>query len=147
MKINGLSNLRIITILFITSILIGIFTVLIYYNAASKLKFLYTDIKNKFSNDNKYLAVVTESGLWLKDEIYSKTLIVKATSIEKNYLINVIINEFDENFDLINTIQSEKIDINEEEWIIDKPIITKNNITKKDDGILIYVTNFNKEKN
>ena len=146
LKINGLSNLRIITILFITSILIGIFTVLIYYNAASKLKFLYTDIKNKFSNDNKYLAVVTESGLWLKDEIYSKTLIVKATSIEKNYLINVIINEFDENFDLINTIQSEKIDINEEEWIIDKPIITKNNITKKDDGILIYVTNFNKEK-
>ena len=47
---------------------------------------------------------------------------------------------------MINTIQSEKIDINEEEWIIDKPIITKNNITKKDDGILIYVTNFNKEK-
>ena len=40
LKINGLSNLRIITILFITSILIGIFTVLIYYNAASKLKFL-----------------------------------------------------------------------------------------------------------
>ncbi len=146
LKINGLSNLRIITILFITSILIGIFTVLIYYNAASKLKFLYTDIKNKFSNDNKYLAVVTESGLWLKDEIYSKTLIVKATSIEKNYLINVIINEFDENFDLINTIQSEKININEEEWIIDKPIITKNNITKKDDSILIYATNFNKEK-
>ena len=92
------------------------------------------------------MAVVTESGLWLKDEIYSKTLIVKATSIEKNYLINVIINEFDENFDVINTIQSEKIVINEEEWIIDKPIITKNNITKKDDGILIYVTNFNKEK-
>ena len=64
------------------------------------------------------------------DEIYSKTLI-KATSIEKNYLINVIINEFDENFDLINTIQSEKIDINEEEWIIDKPIITKIILQKK----------------
>ena len=41
---------------------------------------------------------------------------------------------------------SQKKYINEEEWIIDKPIITKNNITKKDDGVLIYVTNFNKEK-
>ena len=48
---------------------IGIFTVLIYYNAASKLKFFYTDIKNTFSNDNKYLAVVTDSGLWLKDKL------------------------------------------------------------------------------
>ena len=78
LKINGLSNLKIIKILTLTSFMIGIFTVLIFYNLASKLKFFYTDIKNNFSNDNKYLAVVTDSGLWLKDEINNSTYIVKA---------------------------------------------------------------------
>ena len=77
LKSNGLSNFKIIKILFFTSIIMGIFTVLIYYNISSKLKFFYTDIKNSFSNDNKYLAVVTDSGLWLKDENDKSVLIVK----------------------------------------------------------------------
>ena len=58
--------------------LMGILTVSLYYSLASKPKFYYTDIKNNFSNDNKYLAVVTDSGLWLKDEVNNNTLIVKA---------------------------------------------------------------------
>ena len=100
LKANGLSNLKIIRTLFLTSLTIGIFTVLIFYNTVSKLKFFYTDIKNNFSNDNKYLAVVTDSGLWLKDEINDTTLIIKANYIQDNFLINVIINQFDNNFDL-----------------------------------------------
>ena len=56
----------------------GIFTVGIFYNFASILKFQYTNIKNEFSNDNKYLAMVTDSGLWIKDEINNSTLIIKS---------------------------------------------------------------------
>ena len=146
LKSNGLSNLKIIKILFFTAILIGIFTVVIYYNTASKLKFFYTDIKNTFSNDNKYLAVVTDSGLWLKDEINNETLIVKANYIKENFLINVIINKFDSNFDLINTIQSEKIDIDNKTWILDDPLITNNNISKKIEDKFEFETNFDKQK-
>ena len=68
LKNNGLSNFKIIITLFVTTFFMGIFMIVIYYNVASKLKFIYTDIKNNFSNDNKYLAVVNDSGLWLKDE-------------------------------------------------------------------------------
>ena len=64
--------------------LMGILTVSLYYSLASKLKFYYTDIKNNFSNDNKYLAVVTDSGLWLK--MKSISLIVKANYIKDNFL-------------------------------------------------------------
>ena len=146
LKSNGLSNIKIIKILFLLSILIGLFNVFVFYSFASKLKFHYTDIKNKFSDDNKYLAVVTDSGLWLKDEVNNSTLIVKANYIEDNFLINVVINEFDTDFNLLKTIQSSKVNINNKYWIIDKPIITKDNITKKKDSLLNFKTNFDQEK-
>ena len=131
LKINGLSNLKIIKILFFTSFFIGLLSVTIFYNFSSKLKFFYTDIKNQFSKDNKYLAVVNDSGLWLKDEINDYTLIVKANYIKDNYLIDVIINEFDSDFNLTKTIQSKKIDIKDKSWIIENPIITTKNISKE----------------
>ena len=146
LKSNGLSNFKVIKILFFSSFLIGIFTVFIYYNAASKLKFFYTDIKNNYSNDNKYLAVVTDSGLWLKDEINENILIIKANNIKDNYLIDVFINKFDKNFNLQSTIESKKINIDQKKWIIKNPTITLENIsttTKKD---LEIDTNFDQKK-
>ncbi len=145
-KINGLSNFKIIKILSISSFAIGIITVLIFYNAASKLKFFYTDIKNQYTDGNKYLAVVTDSGLWVKDEIDNSILIVKATSIENDDLINVVINKFDNDFNLINTIQSNKINIKNKLWIIEDPLITKKNVTSSETKQLNIQTNFNKEK-
>tara|TARA_B100001142_G_scaffold327086_1_gene383922 strand:- start:6746 stop:7822 length:1077 start_codon:yes stop_codon:yes gene_type:complete len=145
LKSNGLSNLKIIRILFFSSLFIGVLTVLIYYNAASKLKFFYTDIKNNFSNDNKYLAVVTDSGLWLKDEINENIFIIKATNLKNNFLINVVIYEFDKNFNLKKTIQSEKIDIEKKVWTSEKSLITSKNITEEIKNFKIK-SNFTKEK-
>ena len=146
LKNNGLSNLKIIKTLFLSSLLLGIIMIFLYYNLASKLKFLYTDIKNNFTNDNKYLAVVNDSGLWLKDETNEIILIVKSKSINNNYLIDVIINEFDSNFQLLKTIQSNKIDIKNKKWIIYNPIITKDNISKNKITKMIYTTNFDDAK-
>ena len=146
LKKNGLSNLKIIKILFILSLSMGIITVLIYYNLASKLKFHYTSIKNSFSNDNKYLAMVTDSGLWIKDEINNTTLIIKSNFIEDKFLSETVINEFNSNFEIIRIIQSKKINIQNNEWIIEKPIITKDNISTQTDDVLELKTNFNYEK-
>ena len=66
------SNLQIIRYYFFISHN-WIFNILIYYNVSSKLNFYYSDIKNKLTDDNKYLAMVTDSGLWIKDEINNKT--------------------------------------------------------------------------
>ena len=146
LKINGLSNLKIIKILFITAFSIGLITVLVFYNAASKLKFIYTDLKNSFSDDNKYLAVVNDSGLWLKDEINDTTLIVKAGYIENNFLTDVIINEFDNEFNLQKIIQSERIDISNKNWVLQNPRITNNNISNLISENLILQSNFDKDK-
>ena len=142
LKVNGLSNLKIIKILFFTSFLIGILCVTVFYNVSSKLKFFYTDIKNQFSKDNKYLAVVNDSGLWLKDEINDTTIIVKANYIKDNFLIDVIINQFDSDFELTKTIQSKKINIKNKEWIIENPVTTTENISREDKNKITFQSNF-----
>ena len=146
LKANGLNNLNIIKILFFLAFVIGIFNIVIYYNFASKLNFQYSNIKNKFSDDNKYLAMVTQSGLWIKDEVNEKTLLIKSELIKENILSKTIINEFNDDFELIRTIQSEKIDISKNNWVIFNPIITKNNVSKKSDNSIYLETNFNENK-
>ena len=90
--------------------MIGVFNILIYYNFASKLKFHYSNIKNNFSNDNKYLAMVTESGLWIKDEIDNKILIIKSNYVRESFYQKQLY-QFNSDFELLRTIQSEKVDI------------------------------------
>ena len=129
LKINGLSNIRILKTLFITSLLFGFILITIFYAISAKLQFIYFDIKNSYSNDDKYLAVVKESGLWIKDEIDNKIYIINADEISNNSLINVSIHEFNNNLQLIHIINSEEIDISSYEWILSKPILFKDNKT------------------
>ena len=145
-KNSGLSNLKIILVLFLSSITLGILINSIYYNISSKLKFLYTDIKNNYSTDNKYLAAVTDSGLWLKDEIDNTKMIIKANSIQNDYLIEVIINQFDIDFNHLKIIQAKKIDISNKLWNIYNPLITSNNNTTQYENNFLLNTSFDKEK-
>ena len=126
-KVNSLYNFKIVKILFFTSFFLGLFLVLLFYNFSSTLKFAYLDLKNNYSDDNKYLAVVTENGLWVKDEIDEKIYIIQANVIKDAYLEQVTIYEFDKNFDLNQVIESDKVDISDYKWIIFKPTISKDN--------------------
>ena len=146
LKNSGLSNLKIIKILFLSTFLMGLLIIILYYNLSSKLKFVYTDIKNNYTNDNKYLAVVNDSGLWLKDETDESILIIKSKNINNNFLLQVFINEFDFNFNLKKTIQADKVNIDNKDWILKNPIITKNNVTLKNIDELKFKTNFDDEK-
>ena len=127
LKIHGLYNLKIIKLLFFSSFLLSVSLVIIFYSISAKLNFLYLDIKNKYSDDNKYLAVVTKNGLWIKDEILEKTYIINSAAIENNFLKDVVISKFDKNFNLESIIQSSKVDISNFEWVVYQPIISTDN--------------------
>ena len=146
LKVNGLNNLKIIKVLFLTSFILGIILVFFFYNFSSKLKFIYLDLKNNYSNDNKYLAVVTENGLWIKDEIDEKIYIVNATNIEDNYLKFVSINEFDKKFNLIQIYKSDKVNILNKEWIIINPTISKDNQSTELNENINIKTHFDQKK-
>ncbi len=129
-KYSGLNNINIIKIISFFSFLLGILLIVFFYNISSLMKGSYLDHKNKFTNDNKYLAVITENGLWIKDTNNKNVNIINANKVDNQFLIKVLIVQFDEEFELIRTIESEKIDISSYNWKILNPKITEKNITK-----------------
>ncbi len=145
-KNYGLTNIKIINIITLTSFITGIFIVLIFYNISANLKFFYLDIKNDFAKDDKYLAVITSNGLWIKDETKENINLINASKIENNFLENVIITQFDKNFQFQRIISAEIVDIKNKSWIINFPLVTNENETTHKEEKIIFQTNFDKEK-
>ena len=110
------------------------------------MKFLYLEIKNEYTKDNKYLAAITENGLWIKDEINDNINIVNAEKINENILINVDILQFNNNFDLQQIIYANKVDITNNKWIIDNAIFSKYDGLEKSVNNLEFETHFNYQK-
>ena len=145
-KNYGLTNFKIINIITLTSFITGIFIVILFYNISASLKFFYLDIKNDYSKDDKYLAVITSNGLWIKDETSENINLINAEKIENNFLENVIITQFDKNFEFKKIISAKKVDIKNKSWIIKNPSITQENELTQDKDEIVFQTNFDKER-
>ena len=144
-KSFGLTNGKIIKTITATSFVVGILCVVILYNVSSSLKFLYLDIKNDYAQDDKYLAVITANGLWIKDEIDGKISIINAAKINGNYLSDVLITEYDLGFNFKKMIVSKSVNIESNIWTLKESNITENNVTKKVND-LTFKSNFNLQK-
>tara|TARA_Y100000992_G_scaffold293336_1_gene251828 strand:+ start:1627 stop:2700 length:1074 start_codon:yes stop_codon:yes gene_type:complete len=141
-KYSGLKNSKILTILSIMSFTLGFLIITLFYNFSSNLKNFYLDIKTNYTLDKKYLAVITKNGLWIKDVINEKTLLINAAKIEQNFLKDAYISEFDKNFEILKNIVSPKIDVKDKDWIIyDAEILLQN--TKQKYKTYQIKTNFN----
>ena len=116
LKKFGITNLKILKIILIASLMSGIFISTIFYSFSSHLKHSYLSLKNKYTDDNKYLAVVNENGLWLKDEINNKINIINANIFEKNILGDITISQLDKDFNLTKTFIVEKANIEKNTW-------------------------------
>lgn len=126
-KYSGLKNSKIFLILSILSFLTGLLIVIFFYNFSSNLKNIYLEFKSPYTTDGKYLAVITKNGLWIKDRINNKNLIINSEKIEKNFLIENFITEFDSKFKSTRNITSKKIDITNNVWKIYNAKIFINN--------------------
>ena len=144
-KYSGLNNIKIIKILGLYSFILGIIIVIFFYNGSSILKNSYLLIKNNYSDDNKYLAVITENGLWIKDEINDNINIINARKVNNEFLLNVSITKFNKNFDLVEVLQSEKVDITSKKWKIFNPVTLKGNSQSTLDELILH-SNFDLQK-
>ena len=138
----SLSNIKLIGILSISSFIISLILVTIFYNLASNLRFMYLEMKNKYSGDNKYLAIVTENGLWIKDEIDEYVNIINAEKIDGKVLKQVTINQFSKDYENLNNIVADEINIENKEWLIMKGSFSKINQGLKSFENLTFKSNF-----
>ena len=143
-KYTGITNNKILGIIVVFSFIIGLFLIFGYYTFSSKLKSQYLLKKNQFTSDDKYLAVITENGLWIRDEVNETINIINADKINNNLLVNVSIVQFDKNFNLLQVIESEEVNIKSKKWKINNPFITKKNATNKLESVNLN-SNFNIE--
>ena len=130
LKIYGVTNLKIIQILALITFLIGFFILIFFYNISSNLKFFYFDLKNQFTKDDKYLAVVTSNGLWIRDEVNEIINYINAEKLENDKLFDVTISQFDQNFKLTKVIISKEVNIKTNTWVLKDPIVNSENNSK-----------------
>ena len=128
----GLNNSSVIKLLAILSFFIGVLIVTIFYNLSSNLKHSYLNIKNSYAKDNKYLAVITENGIWIKDEKNGVTSIINAKTLKGEFLDKVDIVQFDENFDFIQNISTSKINIKSKIWKSKSALINNEVVSNKE---------------
>ena len=126
-KYSGLNNIKIMKVLGIYSFILGLIFITFFYNISSVLKSSYLLIKNGYSPDDKYLAVITKNGIWIKDEINDSINIINAERLEDEFLIDVSITRFNKNYDILEILQSKKVNITSKKWTLFNPILSKKN--------------------
>ena len=80
----------------------------------------------------------------MKDKIGDKIIITNSSSIEKNFLINNFITEFDDDLNIIRNIKSNKINIAKNWEILDAKVYQNNNY--KNEKLIYLKTNFDLDR-
>ncbi len=141
-KNNGINNLKIILHVCFLVFIIGILIISLFHFISSNMKNNYLEFKNKYTQDNKYLAVITENGLWIKDKMDDKFLIIHSEKIDQNILKNVVITTFDEEFRNERSIITEEVNISDFNWKIKEAISIDGFGERKKHQNLSFKTNF-----
>ena len=123
----------------------GIIIILLFYNFSSNLQRYYLEIKNQYTTDNSYLAVINKNGLWIKDIVNNEISIINSSKINGNILEDTFISTFDKDYNLIRNIRSNKIDIKNKIWLIHDASIYEKNFSQKVDQFK-FKSNFNQQR-
>ena len=145
LKNNGINNAKIIFNLCFVTFLFGLFLIFAYYTFSSNLKNTYLNLKNTFSNENEFLAVVNENGLWLREDLGNYVNIINAKTFKEDIITKITISHLDKNYNIIETIISEKANIKSKEWILENVKIYNPNESNVVHKKFNYFSSFNGE--
>tara|TARA_Y100000741_G_scaffold90745_1_gene67240 strand:+ start:1322 stop:2404 length:1083 start_codon:yes stop_codon:yes gene_type:complete len=145
LKNNGISYLKILSILSIFTFCLGAIILVSYYTFSSNLKYHYYNLKNNFTEQNEYLAVVNESGLWIKEEIDETFNIIHAKQFKENLIEKITITQTNSKFKMPSTIIAEKANISKKMWDLINVKIINHKGEKKNLSNLQYKSSFNGE--
>ena len=118
MNVSGMSNLSIIIIPSVLSIMLGIFFVTAINPITSLLVKKYETVKGNYEKDQDYLATVTVNGIWIKERGREANYMIRASHLEKRNLMGVTIYEFDKENNFTRRIEADSADITSLKWIL-----------------------------
>ena len=144
-KNHGINNLKLLALLSFNTIISGVFLLLIYYTFSSNLKNHYLNLKNNFSSENEYLAVVNEDGLWIKEEINGLSNIIHAKKFNENLIEDITITQNNPLTDNIKIIKADKGDISSKIWSLNGVNIVDNLSNSKKLENIKYKSSFDGE--
>jgi len=110
------------------------------------MKHLYLEFKNKYTQDNKYLAVINENGLWIKDQIDNEVIIIHSEKINSYTLENLFITVYDNDFQNKKNIIAKSAIINEKNWKINDVLVLDDFGRKESFSSINFKTNFDYER-
>ena len=146
LKNYGVKNTDIIKNISLVTLIFGIFLIFGFHSLSSNLKHNYLSFKNNFTSDKKYLAVINENGLWIKDENEKTVSIINAEKIENNYLEDVSISQMDKEYKLIKTLIADRVDITNKKWILKKVKVFEIDGKNSEQNNIIFESNFDIKK-
>ena len=129
----------------VLSFIIGFVIIILFYNLSSGLQKYYLEIKNQYSKDKSYLAVINKNGLWIKDIVKNEINIINSSKINNNFLAETFISVFDQNYTLKKNIKSNKVNIKDNKWLIHNASVFEDGTSKKV-KLLEFNTNFNQKE-
>jgi lipopolysaccharide export system permease protein len=131
MNVSGMSNLSVIIIPSILSIILGIFFVTALNPITSLLVKKYETVKGNYEKEQDYLATVTVNGIWIKERGLKANYMIRASHLEKENLMGVTIYEFDKDNNFTRRIEADSANITSLKWVL------KNITVINSDGIVL----------
>ena len=131
MNVSGMSNLSVIIIPSILSIILGIFCVTALNPITSLLVKKYETVKGNYEKEQDYLATVTVNGIWIKERGLKANYMIRASHLEKENLMGVTIYEFDKDNNFTRRIEADSANITSLKWVL------KNITVINSDGIML----------
>lgn len=125
-KVFGYSNVKIISLMSIMSFLFGLLILIMINPVTSNMVKYYEKTKSNYSIDIDHLISFNKNGLWIKENLNTKKRIISAEKPDGVNLINVTIFHLDEKFNLIEKINSKKVNIENNDWVLNDVTIFKN---------------------
>jgi lipopolysaccharide export system permease protein len=149
LKVYGYSNLKIFSILALTSFILGWIILFLVNPITSSMSKYYEKTKSNFSRDIDHLVSFNKNGLWIKENLKDKQRIISAAKPDGENLIDLTIFHLDSNSNFLEKIIAKKANIKNSEWILTDVTIFKSvNKVITDEKLEVYKINsiYNHEK-
>ena len=125
LKVFGFSNFKIFLVLAITSFVLGCFILLFINPITSSMSKFYEKTKSNYSRDIDHLVTFNKNGLWIKENLKSSQRIITAARPDGKNLLDVTIFHINENSNLTEKISSEKVNIENNTWVLNEATVFK----------------------